>query len=147
MDETEMVIDSIRMPLIGNRKVVILKEKDGERYLPIYIGSAEAATIAVKLQGVVAPRPLTHGSIYSIIGDLGAILKHVVIDKLTGGTFHAKAFLEREGKLIKIDCRLSDALAAAIGANAPIFVTEEILKKAGIAIDELGEINERKEEA
>ena len=141
MANIEMVIDSVRVALINYQRAVILKEKDGERYLPMWIDVAQADAIATGLQKAYSSKPLTHDFICSIISNLGAELKYVVVDELTEETFHAKAFLEREGNVIEIDCRPSDAFATALRAEAPIFVTEEILKESGITTDEINKID------
>jgi len=135
MSEVEMVIDSIRVSLMNYQRVVILKEKEGERYLPCWIGPAEADAIVVKIQGVSVPRPLTHDFTCSAINALGGSVKSVVIDKLENDTFYAKIILESGGKQIEIDCRPSDALAVALRANAAIFADEKVLSKAGILLD------------
>jgi len=145
MGNIEMIIDSTRVALINYQRAVMLKEKDGERYLPMWVGGYEADAIATGLLKASASGPLTHDFICSIISKLGATLKYVLVHKLIQETFYAKAFLEREGKAIEIDCRPSDAFAVAVRAGAPIFVTEEILKEAGITVDELGKLNEGKE--
>ena len=85
---------------------------------------------------VTPPEPLTHDFICAIIDNLGAVLKHVVVHKLAGDTYQAKAILERDNKIIEIDCRLPDVIATAIRANAPIFATEEFLSKMEVVIDE-----------
>jgi len=142
MAKIEMVIDSVRLALINYQRAVILKENCSERYLPMWVGPAEAHAIATGLLKACAPEPLTHDFICSIINHLGAVLKCVVIDELIEETFNAKAFLEREGKIIEIDCRPSDALAVAIRAEVPIFVTEEILKEIGVTTGEIKRITE-----
>jgi len=135
MSEVEMVIDSIRVSLMNYQRVVILKEKEGERYLPCWIGPAEADSIAVKLQGVSVPRPLTHDFTCSAIKALGGHIKSAVINKLANDTFYAKIILESGGKQIEIDCRPSDALAVALRTNVAIFADEKVLSKAGILLD------------
>jgi len=135
MSEVEMVIDSIRVSLMNYQRVVILKEKEGERYLPCWIGTAEADSIAVKLQGVSVPRPLTHDFTCSAIKALGGDIKSAVINKLENDTFYAKIILESGGKQIEIDCRPSDALAVALRANVAIFADEKVLRKAGVLLD------------
>ena len=147
MAKIEMVIDSVRVALIDYQRAVILKEKAGERHLPMWVDVAQADAIATGLQEARSSKPLTHDFICSIISNLGAALKYVVVDELVQETFHAKAFLEREGEVIEIDCRPSDAIATALRAEVPIFVTEEILIKAGVKVDELGKLDEGKEEA
>ena len=131
----EMVIDSIRVSLMNYQRVVILKEKAAERYLPISIGPAEADAIAVKLQGVTVPRPLTHDLLYSIIDALGATLNSIVINDLKSDTFYAKIVFNVDGGQMEVDSRPSDALALAVRAEVPIYVEEAVLDKAGILLD------------
>ena len=131
----EMVIDSIRGSLMNYQRVVILKEKAAERYLPIWIGPAEADAIAVKLQGATVPRPLSHDLLHSVIGALGATLNSIVINDLRSDTFYAKIILNVDGGQMEIDSRPSDALALAVRAEVPIYVEESVLDKAGILLD------------
>lgn len=132
----EMTIDSIRVSLMNYQRVVILKEKAAKRYLPIWIGPAEADAIAVKLQGVTVPRPLTHDLLSSVIDSLGATIDSVVVNDLKSDTFYAKLILNVDGGQLEIDSRPSDALALAVRADVPIFVEEAVLDKAGILLDE-----------
>jgi bifunctional DNase/RNase len=136
----EMEIDSIRMALMSYQRVVILKEKDGERYLPIWIGPADADSIAIKLREITVPRPLTHDMVCTIIEVLGGRLEKVLIDKLENDTFESKMMIEANDKVMKIDCRPSDAIAVAVRAEAPIFVEREVLDKAGVKTDDIGNI-------
>ncbi len=131
----EMTIDSIRVSLMNYQRVVILKEKEAERYLPIWIGAAEADAIAVKLQGVTVPRPLTHDLLYSVIDTLGASISSIIVSNLKNDTFYAKIVLNVDGGQMEIDCRPSDALALAVRADAPIYTEEAVLDKAGILLD------------
>ena len=131
----EIVIDSIRVSLMNYQRVVILKQQESERYLPIWIGPAEADAIAVKLQDVTVPRPLTHDLLGSIIGTLGATIDHIVISDLSNDTFYAKIMLNANGSITEVDCRPSDAIAVAVRANVSIFVEESVLEKAGILMD------------
>ena len=131
----EMVIDSIRVSLVNYQRVVILKEKAAEYYLPIWIGPAEADAIAVKMQGATVPRPLSHDLLHSVIGILGATLNSIVIDDLESDTFYAKIILNVDGGHMEVDSRPSDALALAVRADAPIYVEEAVLDKAGILLD------------
>ena len=131
----EMVIDSIRVSLVNYQRVVILKEKAAERYLPIWIGPAEADAIAVKLQGATVPRPLSHDLLHSVIGALGATLNSIVINDLKSDTFYAKIILNANGGQMEVDSRPSDALALAVRAEVPIYAEEAILDKAGIMLD------------
>lgn len=132
----EMTIDSIRVSLMNYQRVVILKEKAAKRYLPIWIGPAEADAIAVKLQGVTVPRPLTHDLLSSVIDSLGATIDSVVVNDLKSDTFYAKLILNVDGGQLEIDSRPSDALALAVRADVPIFVEDAVLDKAGILLDE-----------
>ena len=131
----EMTIDSIRVSLMNYQRVVILKEKDAERYLPIWIGTAEADAIAVKLQGVNVPRPLTHDLINSIIEVLGAKLDSIVVNDLKNDTFFAKIVLTVDGGQMEIDSRPSDALALAVRTDVAIYAEESVLDRAGILLD------------
>jgi bifunctional DNase/RNase len=132
----EMTIDSIRVSLMNYQRVVILKEKTAKRYLPIWIGPAEADAIAVKLQGVTVPRPLTHDLLSSVIDSLGASIDSIIVSDLKSDTFYAKIILNVDGSQIEVDSRPSDALALAVRTNAPIFAEEAVLDKAGILLDE-----------
>ena len=131
----EMVIDSIRVSLMNYQRVVILKEKAAERYLPIWIGPAEADAIAVKLQGATVPRPLSHDLLHSVIGALGATLNSIVINDLRSDTFYAKIILKVDDGQMDIDSRPSDALALAVRTDSPIYVEESVLDRAGILLD------------
>ncbi len=131
----EMVIDSIRVSTMNYQRVVILKEKAAERYLPIWIGPTEADAIAVKLQGATVPRPLSHDLLYSVIGALGATLNSIVINDLKSDTFYAKIILNVDGGQMEVDSRPSDALALAVRAEVPIYVEEAVLDEAGILLD------------
>ena len=137
----EMSIDSIRVSLMNYQRVVILKEKDSDRYLPIWIGPAEADAIAVKLQGVAVPRPLTHDLLNSVIEKLGATVNSILINDLKNDTFFAKIFLDVDGGQVEVDSRPSDALALAVrikkpdGGGIPIYADEVVLDNAGILLD------------
>ncbi|MBU2608433.1 MAG: bifunctional nuclease family protein, partial [Chloroflexi bacterium] len=131
----EMVIDSIRVSLMNYQRVVILKEKDSDRYLPIWIGPSEADAIAVKLQGVSVPRPLTHDLLHSIIDVLGATIDSVIVNDLKNDTFFAKVILKVDGGQMEVDSRPSDALALAVRAEVPVYAEELVLDKAGILLD------------
>ncbi len=132
----EMNIDSIRVSLMNYQRVVILKEKEARRYLPIWIGPAEADAIAVKLQGVNVPRPLTHDLLSSIIDSLGATIDSIIVNDLKSDTFYAKIILNVDGGKLEIDSRPSDALALAVRAEVAIYADEAVLDKAGILLDE-----------
>lgn len=131
----EMDIDSIRVSLMNYQRVVILKEKSSQRYLPIWIGPAEAESIAIKLQDVSVLRPLTHDLITNIIGELGAKISAIVVSDLTDDTFFAKIVLDHDGDQVEIDSRPSDAIALAVRTKVPIYVDEGVLERAGVLID------------
>lgn len=131
----EMTIDSIRVSLMNYQRVVILKEKLSDRYLPIWIGPAEADAIAVKLQGVAVPRPLTHDLLNSVIDTLGGVVNSIVVNDLKNDTFFAKVIIDTSGKQMEIDSRPSDALALAVRTGVPIYAAESVLDKAGILLD------------
>src|SRR4030042_587395 len=132
----EMSVDSIRVSVMNSQRVVILKEVQADRYLPIWIGPAEADAIAIKLQGVSVPRPMTHDLLYSIINALGAKVNFIVVNDLHNDTFFAKINVtSRDGKNIEIDSRPSDAIAVAVRAGSPIYAEESVIDKAGIILD------------
>ncbi len=131
----EMTIDSIRVSLMNYQRVVILKEKASDRYLPIWIGPAEADAIAVKLQGVAVPRPLTHDLLSSVIDTLGAAVNSIIVNDLKNDTFFARVILDIDGKQVEVDSRPSDALALAVRTGVPIYADESVLDKAGILLD------------
>ena len=132
----EMKIDSIRVSLMNYQRVVILKEKAANRYLPIWIGPSEADAIAVKLQNIELARPLTHDLLQSVIGTLGASVNFVVVNELENDTFFAKLSLSVGGEQVEVDSRPSDALALAVRAGVPIYAEEAVLDKAGIMLEE-----------
>ncbi|MFH1775219.1 MAG: bifunctional nuclease family protein [Chloroflexota bacterium] len=131
----EMIVDSIRASLMNYQRLVILKEKAAERYLPIWIGPAEADAIAVKLQGVNVPRPLTHDLLCSVIDTLGATVNSIIITELKNDTFYAKIILDVDGGQMEIDGRPSDSIALAVRTSAPIYADEEVLDKASVLLD------------
>ncbi len=135
----EMTIDSIRMSLMNYQRVVILKEKGGERYLPIWIGPAEADSIAIKLQDVAVPRPMTHDLIRNVINTLGARVTSIIVNDLRNDTFYAKILIIVDGKDMEIDSRPSDAIALAVRVEVPIYADESVLDKAGILLPAKGE--------
>jgi len=128
MELSKIVIDEKR-----HDQLIVLKEKNGERVLPIVIGLVEASAIKLKLSGFQPPRPLTHDLLHSTIGDLGAKIERIVINKLEENTFHAKMVIKTaSGEEKVIDARPSDSIALAVRAHAPIFVEDSIIKKSAI---------------
>ena len=131
----EMVIESVRVHMLSNRHVVILKDTEGDRYLPIWIGAWEASAIAMRLQGLTAERPLTHDLFASALERLGVRVVRVVISELADETYHARLHLERDGVEVEVDARPSDALALAVRAEVQIFADEAVLAQAALAAD------------
>ena len=134
----EMVIDSIRVSLMNYQRVVILRVKDSDRYLPIWIGPSEADAIVLKLQDVSVPRPLTHDLLRSMLVSLGATVSRIVVSDLNDDTFYAKIVIQHNGTTMEVDSRPSDAIALAVRAEAPIFVDGSVLETAGVQMDEAG---------
>jgi len=135
MAVVEMLVDSIRVSLMNYQRVVILKQKDAERYLPIWIGPAEADAIAVRLQDIQVARPLTHDLLRTILDTLGAAVRYIVVNDLANDTFYAHIILEVDGRTLEIDSRPSDAIALAVRAQVPIFAEDTVLQKAGVYLD------------
>lgn len=135
----ELTIESIRVSLRNYQRVVILREKDAERYLPIWIGPAEADAIAVRLQEVTVARPLTHDLLASMIEQLGGTVRSVVVNDLANDTFFARIHVERDGKVIEVDSRPSDAIAIAVRTKVPIYVDESVLDRAGVLLNAEGD--------
>jgi bifunctional DNase/RNase len=131
----EMVVESVRVHMLSNRHVVILKDLEGTRYLPIWIGAWEASAIAMRLQGVTAERPLTDDLFAATLELLAVRIDRVVISELADETYHARLFLERDGVEVEVDARPSDALALAVRGEVPIFAAEEVLEQAALGGD------------
>ena len=131
----EVKVDSIRVSLMSHNRVVVLKEMDEERYLPIWIGPYEADAITLALQGVRVARPLTHDLLKSLVSALGAQVSHVVVHDLRNDTFLAYIILDIDGQRTEIDSRPSDAIALAVRVDAPIFVSEVVMDQAAIVPD------------
>lgn len=128
----EMAVESVRVHMLSSQHVVILKELDRERYLPIWIGPWEANAIAMKLQGLTPERPLTHDVFVATLRELGVAIRRVVIADLADETFHARLYLESGGREYEIDSRPSDALALAVRSNVRIFAAPAVLERAGV---------------
>jgi uncharacterized protein len=140
----EMVVESVRVHMLSSRHVVILKETDHDRYLPIWIGPWEASAIAMKLQGLTADRPLTHDLFANALEQLGVRVERVVISTLAEETYHARLHLERDGTVFEIDSRPSDALALAVRTGGRIYASEAVLEQAALGGDgseESGEVD------
>lgn len=134
----------IRVSLVGvrvevptNQPIVLLREEDGDRYLPIFIGPPEATAIVYALQGMQTPRPMTHDLFTNVLAELSATLARVDITKLEEGTFFAEIELVRDGETTRISSRPSDAIALAVRAphEVPIFADEAVLAEAGVEFE------------
>lgn len=128
----EVVIDSIRISLISQHRIVMLRDIDSERRLPIWIGPCEAEAITIELQDVEIARPVTHDLLKNVIEELGGAVSHILINELREQVFFARLFVDMHGDMTEIDCRPSDAIAVAVRAKVPIFVDESVMEEAGI---------------
>lgn len=126
--DIEVVVHSVGIDSVSRAPVVLLQERSGRRSLPIWIGALEAQSIAMQIDGVAAPRPLTHDLLKSIIDGVGAELDHVLISDLQGGSYHARIFLSAGGKDLDIDSRPSDAIALALRFKRPIWIDPALLR-------------------
>jgi bifunctional DNase/RNase len=132
----EVVIDSIRVSLMSQQRIVILREIDNERYLPIWIGTPEADSITIALQEVEVSRPLTHDLVKNIFNSLQARVLRVEVVALRDDTFYGNIVAEIDGRTVNIDSRPSDALALAVRTHVPILVTQSVMDTAGIIPEE-----------
>ncbi|MCL4459586.1 MAG: bifunctional nuclease family protein [Chloroflexi bacterium] len=130
----EMTVESVRVSLQTYQRVVVLKEKAAERYLPIWIGNNEADAIVLRLQNVPVPRPQTHDLLKSVILQLGAKVTRIVVNDLADDVFYARILMDLDGRHIEVDSRPSDAIALAVRVQAPIFVEESVLEKAAVTL-------------
>jgi len=128
--ELEMTIRGLLMDPVTNTPIVILKDVAGEAVLPIWVGVYEANAIALEMEKVNTPRPMTHDLIKNVLTGLDAMVHKVVVTDLKDDTFYAVIWLEREGRVVSIDSRPSDALALALRVDCPIFVDDEVLKNS-----------------
>jgi len=136
VQKVEMVVDSLHVALMDYERVMILKEKDGDRYLPISVSALSANAIVVHLREQPLPNP-PYDFVLSIINALDAALKEVIVHNLEKGIFKAKAILSHGNETFEIPCNPGDAIAMALRTKSPIFVTESILAKAGVKVDEM----------
>jgi bifunctional DNase/RNase len=129
----QMELRRIIISEVDDHQVIILKEVDGDRSFPIVIGIFEATSIDRRVRGLTAPRPLTHDLITAVVEQMGGEIQDIVISDLREHTYYAKLRIRKEGELIDVDCRPSDAIALAVTARVPIYVSEDVL---GEALDE-----------
>jgi uncharacterized protein len=131
--EVEMKIRGLMMDPVTNMPIVVLKDVTGEGVLPIWVGIYEANAIALEIEKVTTPRPMTHDLIKNVLTGLEAQVSKVVVSELREDTFYAVIWMERDGHMISIDSRPSDALALALRVDCPIFVEDEVLKSSKLA--------------
>ena len=143
----ELSLVGVRVELPSNQPIVLLKESDGDRYLPIWIGAVEATAIAFALQGIQTPRPMTHDLLRDILGETAIDVERIVISDLVDQTFYATIRMSADGKTVEVSSRPSDAIALAVRINAPIYAAEEVLEQAGIELrdDEETEVEKFRE--
>lgn len=132
----ETVVESIRVSLVTQHRVVILKEVNGDRHLPIWIGAYEAEAIAMELQGVAAARPLPYDLIKAIVGDLGGAVDRILVTELSQDIYYARIVIQQNGRAVEIDSRPSDAIAIAVRARVPILVDDTVMDRAGVTLGE-----------
>jgi bifunctional DNase/RNase len=128
----EVEVDSIRISLVSQHRIVVLREVDSERQLPIWIGPYEADAITIELQDVEVARPVTHDLLKNIIEELGGKVSHVLIRALIDGVFYASLFIDVNGEMKEIDSRSSDAIALGVRVKVPIFVNEDVMDEVGV---------------
>jgi bifunctional DNase/RNase len=131
-----MEVHGVNLDVLTNQPVIILKELDSNRYLPIWIGQFEATAILMEIQGIHPSRPLTHDLLKTVIDSLNSSVSRIVINELKDGTFFARIFISIESKEIEIDARPSDAIALAVRFSVPIFANDSVLEQAAITSED-----------
>ena len=139
--EVEMKIRGLMMDPVTNMPIVILKDVNGASVLPIWVGIYEANAIALEIEKVTTPRPMTHDLIKNLLLGLEAHVHKVVVTELRDDTFYAVIWLERDGQVLSIDSRPSDALALALRTDCPIYVEDEVLKSSKISAAASDKVN------
>ncbi|MBN1201816.1 MAG: bifunctional nuclease family protein [Anaerolineae bacterium] len=129
-------IDSIRVSLMSQYRIVVLKDSVSGRYLPIFIGPCEAEAIAMRLQKMKVERPLTHDLLKAMITEMGGEVQHIIVNDLRNDTFYARIIVEQNGVTREIDSRPSDAIALAVRLEVPIYVEESVMDRASIMPEE-----------
>ena len=141
----ELNLIGVRIELPSNQPILLLKEREGERYLPIWIGQTEAQAIAYALQGVVTQRPLTHDLLKNVLDELKVVLDRVVVTEVRDRTYYAELHLVVAGAARRVSSRPSDAIALAVRTGSPIFAEESLLDEVGQVIEESEEAGEAEE--
>jgi bifunctional DNase/RNase len=131
----EMVIYGVSFDMVGKQPIVLLKTRDGNKFLPIWIGHPEAAAILMKLQGANTPRPMTHDLLGDVLGELDVECTRVSVTELRENTFYASITLQLGDRELEIDSRPSDALALAVRTNAAIFASDEVIVESAIEFE------------
>ncbi len=129
----EVKIAGIQISLMSQYRLVLLKQLDADRYVPIWIGPYEAEAINLELQRVETARPLTHDLLKNVIESLGGVVQYILVSSLKNDTFFARIVIQVDGRELEIDARPSDSIALAVRVKVPIYVAEEVLQEAGIA--------------
>jgi len=131
-----VTVDSIRVSLLTQNRVVVLREVDSRRYLPIFIGPFEADAIAIALQGLEPQRPMTHDLLKAVFGELGASLRYILVNDLRDGTFYARIVVNQGAHTLEIDSRPSDAIALAVRSDVPIYVEPHVFEQASTPFED-----------
>ena len=139
----EMVIYGVSFDMVGKQPIVLLKTRDGNKFLPIWIGHPEAAAILMKLQGANTPRPMTHDLINDMLTEMEVSCSRVSVTELRENTFYASITLQVNGREVEIDSRPSDALALAVRTSAPIFAAEDVIAESAIEFEHEDENEEQ----
>jgi bifunctional DNase/RNase len=139
----EMVIYGVSFDMVGKQPIVLLKTREGNKFLPIWIGHPEAAAILMRLQGASTPRPMTHDLMNDMLSELSVSCARVAVNELRENTFYASITLNLDGKEVEVDSRPSDALALAVRTSAPIFVAEDVITESAIEFEH--EVEEQEE--
>ena len=138
----EVKVESIQVSMMSEHRVILLKEVDADRLLPIFIGPYEAEAIAIRLREIELPRPLTHDLLNNVIAEMGGEVSHIVVSDLRNDTFYARISVDLNGRRLEIDSRPSDAIALAVRADVPIFVEEEVMAEGIVPEDDISEADD-----
>lgn len=128
----ELNVYSVLYSLLSRHRIVLLKESEGERYLPIWIGQPESEAIVMRLQETTVPRPMTHDLLCNVIKEMGGNIQYIIVNDLNDNTFFGRIAVEHENRLQLIDSRPSDAIALAVRSSVPIYAAESVMDRAAI---------------
>ena len=132
----ELQLIGVRVELPTNQPIVLLKEREGERYLPIWIGAVEATAIAYGIQSIETPRPLAHDLMRDLLLGIGVRVDRILITELRDGTFYAEVHIDKAGEQVSVSSRPSDAIALAVRLDVPVFANEDVLAEAAIVVND-----------